>query len=173
MTTPGANMKQLGTMGFSLGGSAVLTVPMRNPNIKAAVSLDGWHTEKIIPLMPFVELDKWDTPFLYAYRGGDQNPNRIVYDKVSNADAYVLSFKQFGHVFYGSAWILLTNHQANNWAAIGADQEDINLGYNLLCRYVHHFFRAYVLEDAESMEKLKTLHEVEELDEDFLEVEWK
>lgn len=170
---PGANTEQLGLMGFSLGGSATLTVPMRNPNVKAVASLDGWHPEKNLSWMPFIDPERFNFPFLFAYRGGTENPNRFIYDKVGGADAYALSFKKFGHVFYGSAWILLTEHKADDWAAIGAGQEDINRGYNLLCRYVRHFFRAYLLGDEESKGQLKTLHEEEQAPDDFLTVEFK
>ena len=169
---PGANLDQLGILGFSLGGAAIINVASRHLKVKAVASLDGWHNESNSPLLPFVDLERLHFPFLSIHGKRGKHPG-IIYNNIRNADVYDILLKKFGHVFYGSSWILLSDHQADDRNAIKASQEDINLGYRILCQYVRHFFQAYLLGDEQSKQKLKTLDQQSGVRKDFLEIQWK
>ena len=130
---PNVDMNRLGIAGFSLGGSAVTKVLSRNIQVKAAASLDGWHPEKVIKdWMPSVDFDRIQVPFLHLHQSHPRkNPNEVVYDSLSQQDAYNVTFNKFGHVFYGSFWVLLSDHDADDRNAISGTQEEINLGFKL------------------------------------------
>jgi dienelactone hydrolase len=171
---PNADSDQLGLMGFSLGGASAVTVASRNIGVKAVASLDGWHEPFNLPWLTLTDIKKIKAPFLNMRRkipGGD--PNRMVYDSLKQQDAYRVVFNVFGHTFFGSSWILLTDHAAADENAVKGTQEEINLGYNLLSTYVLHFFNAYLRRNEKSLAALKVLHKRTDLPAGFLDFESK
>ena len=109
-----ADMDHLGLMGFSLGGTSVTSVASRDIRVKAVISLDGWHEKDILKWRPFTDYKQIRAPFISLVNKNktSDNPNRIVYDSLGHKDAYCVRFNKFGHLFFGSSWILLTDHNA-------------------------------------------------------------
>lgn len=159
---PNTDLNKLGLLGFSRGGAAVTTVLSRNRKVKAVVTLDGSFNLK---LLPFVDPNKFDVPFLVMNTG---QSNLAIYDSLKSQDAYYVVFKTFGHCFFGSSWILLSNHDANDNNAVGGKQDEINLGYQVLCDYVLDFFDAYLNLKSESRDKLVSIHKRIDIPTDFL-----
>lgn len=174
-TFPQTDMDNLGLMGFSLGGTSVVTVASRDIRVKALVSLDGWHEQDMLKWLPFTDLKKIRAPFLSMMNKtkDSDNPNRIVYDSIGRQDAYLVRFNQFGHLFFGSSWILLSDHNAADENAVGGTQQEVNLGYNLLSNYVLHFFNAYLRNNPNDLTALKVLHQRGDIPPGFLSFEQK
>ncbi len=174
-TFPHADMDHLGLMGFSLGGTSVTSVASRDIRVKAVISLDGWHEKDILKWQPFTDYKQIRAPFISLVNKNktSDNPNRIVYDSLGHKDAYCVRFNKFGHLFFGSSWILLTDHNAADENAVGGAQEEINLGYNLLSHYVLHFCNAYLRNDPGSLQALRGLSQRRDIPGGFLEVEQK
>lgn len=174
-TFPHADMENLGLMGFSLGGSSIVSVASRDIRVKAVVSLDGWHETDMLKWLPITDFKKINAPFINlvnkAKSSGD--PNNIVYDSIGHKDAYFVRFNKFGHIFFGSSWILLSDHNSADENAVGGTQAEVNLGYNLLANYVLYFCNAYLRNDPNSLKALKSLHQRRDVAIDFLHFEQK
>ena len=165
---PNVDMQKLGIMGFSLGGSSGTTVMSRNSEIKAAVSLDGWHEPKNIAMMPFVDFSKMTIPYLNLARKIENNPNKIVYDSLKNQDKYFITFPTFPHPAFCSAWLMLVEPKD----IPKGGQSQVNMGYSLECSYVFNFFKGYLMGDKASKEQLKTLHTQKDIPDGFLNFEY-
>lgn len=172
---PNADMNNFGLMGFSLGGTSITSVASRDIRVKAVISLDGWHEKDILKWLPFTDYKKVNVPFINLVNKDKtlENPNCIIYDSIGHKDAYYVRFNKFGHIFFGSSWILLTDHNSADENAVGGTQEEVNLGYNLLSNYVLYFFNAYLRNDLNSLKGLKTLHQRSDIPPDFLNFEMK
>lgn len=172
---PNTDMDNLGLMGFSLGGSSVVSVSSRDIRVKAVTSLDGWHEKDILKWLPFTDFKKVKVPFINLVNKDKtlDDPNCIVYDSIAHEGAYFVRFNKFGHIFFGSSWILLTDHNSSDENAVGGTQEEVNLGYNLLSNYVLYFFNAYLRNEPNSLKALKTLHQKPDIATGFLYFEQK
>jgi len=172
---PNADMDNLGLMGFSLGGTSIVSVASRDIRAKAVVSLDGWHEKDILKWLPFTDFRKFNMPFINLVNKDKtlEDPNCIVYDSIDHKDAYYVRFNKFGHIFFGSSWILLTDHNSSDENAVGGTQEEVNLGYNLLSNYVLYFFNAYLHKDLNNLKALKALHQRPDIATGFLHIERK
>ncbi len=169
------DMDNLGLMGFSLGGNSTVSVASRDIRVKAVISLDGWHEKDILKWLPFTDYKKINAPFIGLVNKGKtvSDPSRIIYDSIGHKDAYYVRFNKFGHIFFGSSWILLTDHNSSDENAVGGTQEEVNLGYNLLSNYVLYFFNAYLRNDQNSLNTLKVLNQRRNIPIDFLHFEQK
>ena len=171
---PNANLDKLGIFGFSFGGSACMISASRHLKVKAFANLDGWITNETLPFMHFADTTKLNIPYLTANSGfSGQKPDRLVYNNLGYEDAYALNFKKFGHTFFGSSWILLSNHDADDWTAVKGSQEEINLGYKILSEYVLTFFDGYLNNNQSSKDQLKSIHHSKEIPVGFIEFEMK
>ena len=171
---PNANSDKLGILGFSFGGSACMITASRHLKVKAFANFDGWITNETLPFMNFADTTKLNIPYLTVNSGfNGQKPDRLVYDNIKYEDAYALNFKKFGHTFFGSSWILLSNHDADDWAAVKGTQEEINLGYKLLSEYVLAFFDGYLNNNKYSANRLKSMQHSKEIPVGFVEFEMK
>lgn len=172
---PNTDMDNVGLMGFSLGGASIVSVASRDIRIKAVASLDGWHEKGILKWLPFTDYQKVKVPFINLVNKDKTlgDPNCIIYDSVAHKDAYFVRFNKFGHIFFGSSWILLTDHNSSDENAVGGTQEEVNLGFNLLSNYVLYFFNAYLSNDLNSLKALKVLNQRSDIATGFLHFEQK
>ena len=171
---PNADADKLGILGFSFGGSACLITASRHLKVKAFANFDGWIDHQTLPFMHFADTTNLSLPYLTANSGyNDSKPNRIVYNTIKHADAYALTFKKFGHTFFGSSWILLSNHNADDWAAVRGTQEEINVGYKILSEYVRVFFDGYLNNNQSSKNRLKSMQHSKEIPVGFVEFDMK
>jgi len=170
---PCADMQKIGLMAFSAGGYPMMKVAASNIMVKALVSFDGY-----IPFPkdeggnPAIKLKRVSAPVLF-FRSGPDTARFMPYDSLNRQDAYDIRFKKFGHVFFGSAWDLLTDHASSDWAAVKGTQDETNLGYKLLSEYVLCFYKAYLQDDSDSKNRLKTLHLSKEIPDQFMTFEYK
>lgn len=169
---PNANMNKLGLLGYSLGASTIINVASRNREVKAVVSLDGLFNEAHMKSMPFLDLKMINMPF-FDIAANNEPSHKVVYDSITNQDAYRLVFNKFGHAFFGSCWILLSDHHSANWYAVKGTQSEINLGYRVLSEQVLHFFDAYLNGNKASIDKMKLLPESTHIPVNFLSFESK
>ena len=171
---PNVNSDKLGILGFSFGGSACLITASRHLKVKAFANFDGWINNENLPFMHFADTTSLSLPYLTANSGfNGHKPDRLVYNNIKHSDAYSLNFKKFGHTFFGSSWILLSNHNADDWTAVKGTQEEINLGYKILSEYVLAFFDGYLNNNQSNIKRLKTLQDSKEIPMGFIEFEMK
>lgn len=170
---PSVNFDQIGVLGFSFGGAGCLITANRHLKVKAFANLDGWINTQNLPYMNFVDTTNMEIPFLTTSNGSNGNkPNLLIFNSIKE-DAYSFHFKRFGHTFFGSFWILLSNHDADDWAAVKGTQKEINLGYRILSESVLYFFSSYLNNDRSSLDKLKSLHKNPEIPDEFIEFKMK
>lgn len=174
-TFPEVDMDKLALMGFSLGGASIVSVASRDIRIKAVVSIDGWHEKDILKWLPITNFKNINVPFINLVNKTNtlDAPNRIVYDSIDHNDAYYVRFNHFGHTFFGSSWILLSDHNSAEEDAVGGTQQEVDLGYNLLSHYILHFFNAYLRNDLTGLKALQTLHQRGDIPTGFLHYEQK
>lgn len=171
---PNINSDKIGVLGFSFGGAGCLITAIRHLKVKAFANFDGWINDQNLPFMHLTDTTRFSFPLLTANSGfNGNNPDRLVYKNIKGADAYALNFKKFGHTFFGSSWILLSNHNVDDWAAVRGSQEEINLGYKILSKYVLEFFDGYLNNNQSSKNRLISIHDSNEIPEGFIEFEMK
>ena len=88
-----SDAKNLGVVGFSFGGQSSIGFMMRNPNVKAMVSLDGGNGSKfgsrLIRQSPFYNLSRINKPLLHLYNPADS------YTDLTSPKGYVFSNRVF------------------------------------------------------------------------------
>ena len=159
---PHADAARLAVMGFSWGGLSNVFAKMRNDNVKALFCLDGSirYEPKLFKESPFADISKIDVPLLFL---AQKNPSfeemdsygldtsgitENFYNSLKYSDAYLATFNQFVHQNFGSVFIKL---RERNPIFGERGQEEVNQGYEWVCRYVLNFLDAYLKDDAQGL----------------------
>ena len=166
---PGVDIDKLAVMGFSWGGISDVFVKMRNNNVKAVVSLDG--SIRFFPDLfiksPYADSAKMNVPFLYL---SAQNPSieeiqdlrrdytYNFYNSLRYSDAYLVTFNLLWHQNFCSNFIKLVERKL--YRENESTQEEVNQGYELMCRYILSFFDAYLKDDKQALKFLQNKPEM-------------
>lgn len=159
---PHADAERLAVMGFSWGGISNVLAKMRNDNVKALVCLDGSirYEPKLFKESPFADISKINVPLLFLAQknwsfemlnsfGLDTSGiTDNFYNSLKYSDAYLVTFNQLMHQNFGSVFIKLTER---NPIFGERGQEEVNQGYEWVCRYVLNFLEAYLKNDAKGL----------------------
>jgi tetratricopeptide (TPR) repeat protein len=154
---PGADTSRVGAMGYSWGGLSDVVFQLRNPLVKALVSLDGaiWSDWKIFTATSTTDMDRMDVPFLFL----NQQPlppdtaikygleSFVFFDSLRYSDAYLVRFNQLRHRNFAAQLIRLFPRSREGGFS-EADQATVNYGYEQVARYVLNFLNAYLRNDA-------------------------
>jgi len=161
---PDADMEKLAVMGFSWGGISNVFVQMRNDNVKAVICLDGSirYNPELFKDSPYSDSMKMDVPFLYLAQKNfsveqldamkiDITPN--FFNSLKRSDAYLLTFGNLQHQNFASNYIRLI--ERNLWYENEGTQEEVNQGYESVCRYVLNFLDAYLKDNKQALAFLR------------------
>jgi len=160
---PHADADRLAVMGFSWGGISNVLAKMRNGNVKALVCLDGSirYEPKLFKESPFADMTKIDVPLLLLAQknwsfemlnsfGLDTSGiTDNFYNSLKYSDAYLVTFNQLVHQNFASSFIKLKERNPNLFNE--RSQEEVNQGYEWVCRYVLNFLDAYLKDDAQGL----------------------
>jgi len=98
---PNIDTTKIGLIGFSFGGGASIVVAMRNPNVKAVISLDGTvafdHTVDILRQATGYDVTKFRSPLLVLKAEGDPEENLTIVQSLAMSDRTVIRFKDVHH----------------------------------------------------------------------------
>ncbi len=157
---PGTNMVKLAVMGFSWGGISDVFVKMRNDNVKAVVSLDG--SIRLSPDLfirsPYADSVKMNVPFLYLsaqnrsfeeIQALERDYSYNFYNSLRYSDAYLVTFNLLWHQNFCSSFIKLV--ERNLVYENESSQEEVNQGYEIMCRYVLNFLDAYLKDNKQAL----------------------
>ncbi len=162
-TLDDANPNRLAVMGYSWGGMANLMVQMRNPAVRAVVSLDGsiayHYTGKLRP-SGFARPERMDVPFLMLQqRPPDWNADTIAkyglddrfvfWDELRYGDAWLVRFSALVHNDFSSKWLRLGPRPV--WEQRPNEQPVRNRGYEAIVLYTHRFLDAHLRDDTASL----------------------
>ena len=160
---PHADAYRLAVMGFSWGGLSNVFAKMRNDNVKALVCLDGSirYDAKLFKESPFADISKINVPLLFLAQknvsfeelnsfGFDiSGITDNFYNSLKYSDAYLITFNQLVHQNFASSFIKLM--ERNPDFLNERSQEEVNQGYEWVCRYVLNFLDAYLKDNAQGL----------------------
>lgn len=153
-TLPQADMSRVAAAGFSWGGFTNILAAVKDPRIKALVSLDGTlrYYNALIAEAKYAVPENIKTPLLYlAQRPASVEENiRLEQDlsgsfigRMSKADVYMLTMYPMEHVHFGSAYIRLDD--AAEYKEYTPDE--VSFAYSLGARYILNFLDGYLKGD--------------------------
>jgi tetratricopeptide (TPR) repeat protein len=154
---PNVNAGKLGLIGFSFGGSAIISLQLRNMYADALVSLDGNDGFapgiQLVQQSPYYNVAKMRVPFIRLSQVvGPQAPiDKTLYDAMKFNQKYWGSFPDLRHIDF-TTFSMIEELVPNS---TGQPRGDIKLGHKLVCEYVANFFNGYVKGDQAALTFLK------------------
>jgi hypothetical protein len=159
----------LGVIGYDLGGMAGLILSMRNPSIKAFLSLDAGilfgHSSGLPHSHPDYQEKNFTIPWMHMTQARfiktfrDEQGISTLIDRKSLGDSYLIHVPTDNHgEFTSYAMFGLQDALPGYWGswAPGAAQR-----YHMICHNILAFFDAYLKKEFMFLEKLKT-HQMQE-----------
>lgn len=138
------DVRELGVLGFSRGGTAALLLGMRNPSIDAIVLFDPGLGRAAV-VSPWFDPDRLRAPLLLLHSG----PSRESYPPLETlryADVHIASVRGVHHVDFAAIAMMHTALGVRN-RFITASDEHIRAAHEWINRYTLLFFDARVKED--------------------------
>jgi len=149
------NHNKIGTLGYSQGGMAALIMQMRNTDVEAAASLEGWFVinERIELAMQFpsFNINRMAVPLLQISGQQDEHINFALFDSLIYSDRYSLQLKDF----HGTDFTHYSMFSVIASDSVKTLMEPKRRGYEIICRYVLNHFKAKLERDENSIEFLK------------------
>jgi len=172
---PNVNIKKIGTLGFSRGGSTNVLLAMRNFNIDAVVSLDGGTAIKrgipAVKSSPYYNPDNMRAAFMYIGQRPNENQDFSFYNSLKYSDAYLLLLHDMGHIGFTSSVIKVALH--TNARVENLNRDRVDTGYGTVCRYVLQFFNAHLNKSKEGLAFLRNSPEANGIPEDVVSKEFR
>ncbi len=157
------NSNKIALMGFSFGGISNAITVMKNPNIKALVSLDGTerYNYPVLEKSPYFNLQKIDIPYIHFAQKKipdevlisekipeELNYNFQLYDSLKYSNAYSYKFKDLTHSYFSSFGVLFANRDKRQ------DKSDaaIMQSYRLVSEHTLKFLEAFLKDDEKAKE---------------------
>lgn len=102
----GITTSAIGVAGFSFGGQSAVALALRNPDIKAIVSLDGGigseFGSKLLSMQENYDDQKVVQPVLHLYNAKDSHTNLNWFNRTRNSDRYLVAMKNMEHGHFTS-----------------------------------------------------------------------
>jgi dienelactone hydrolase len=150
---PESESGRLGLVAWSFGGVAQALLSMKNPDVRAVVSLDaatGYaYGQKLLESSMFFDRDKAIAPFLHVTdsRESGQVPKSFRYfDEITRGPAYLLTLEGASHAEFTS----LASVVAQSFDTAAPDEPSRNAfrRYRLVCLYVRSFLDEVMKNDS-------------------------
>jgi len=164
------DLNKIGVMGYSQGGLAALIMQMRNSDVDAVVSLNGWFIigdrMEFVRQCPFVNPIRMSVPLLQICTQEIEPYDFSLFDSLKYSDRYSLMFKGLSRTDFTHYTMFSIIPQDS--ASIPADQK--KQGYEIICRYVKNFFDAQLNDKKEALSFINNSPQDNKIDPDFLAV---
>ncbi len=155
---PYADQSKIATMGFSFGGLSNVLTQMRDPRIKAVVSLDGSikYQYETLKKSPFHKIENVNVPFVHFSQkeipaevlAEDDIDARLntefqFFDSLKYSDAYHYQFHHLTHSYFSTLGVLFQPRYSSQ------DKGDAEImeSYRWLSVYTLNFLDAYLKKD--------------------------
>lgn len=156
---PEAEIGQLGLVSWSFGGVAQALLSMKNPDVRAVVSLDaatGYaYGLKLMESSLFFDGEKAIVAFLHATDSRESGPvpkSFQYFDHITRGPAYLLTLEGAAHAEFTSLASVVA--RGSDLAATDEKSRDVVRRYRLLCLYVLDFLDAVMKSDPAAREFL-------------------
>jgi hypothetical protein len=162
-------MGELGVIGYDLGGMAGLILSMRNPGVKAFLSLDAGilfgHGSGLPNSHPDYHEGRFTIPWMHMTQArfiktfrDDQGISTLI-DRKSFSDSYLVHVPTDNHGEFSSyATFGIKNALLGYW---GSWAPEAQKRYRMICLNALAFFNAYLKQDFKALEEMKT-HQMQE-----------
>lgn len=156
---PFVDVDRLGVMGFDMGGMAGLVLVMRNPGVKAFVSLDAGilfgHPSQLPGSMPDYDVNHFRVPWIHFTRARAIHANRgmlnteSLFAKARFVDRYLIGVEGAQHVNFNSYSLLdIEKPVMSYWGPLLPASKKI---YAAICDYTLNFLNGYLKGDEEGL----------------------
>ncbi|MFC4635551.1 alpha/beta hydrolase [Dokdonia ponticola] len=181
---PSADMKHVGTMGYSFGGISNILLQMRNPIIKANLSLDGTirYNPDLLKSTAFYDLKKANIPFMHlaqkeipkAIMEQENMPNALntdftFYDELTESDAYKIRLHDLSHTYFSTLGVLFAGRDPKQ----DKSDEQIMASYKIAATYGLQFMNAYLKNEQASLEFIRNTPQENKISTDLISIELK
>ena len=131
--------EKIAAIGMSFGGQSALGLAIRNPLVKAVVSLDGGIGSEfggqLLAASPFYKPGLISTPILHLYNPSDPSGSLRWFDEYKHADRLLVAYKKMIHPYF-----LIYGHLSNSvnysWGKTSPTAGD---NYESVLLYTHKF----------------------------------
>jgi dienelactone hydrolase len=139
-----ADAGKVGAFGFALGGLAAQVLAMRNYDIEAVASLQGWQIQgerlAFASAGPFFDIRKMSVPSLFIYNGPEDFFDLSLVDSCRYADRFAVKFATSPQQGFSSLGAI---------REVGVDTTAIfapasRPTYDLSCQYIRDFFDSFL-----------------------------
>ncbi|EZH72113.1 hypothetical protein ATO12_24565 [Aquimarina atlantica] len=150
------NMNQIGLLGHSWGGAAVVQNASVNKKIKGVINMDGAQFGRVIDTTLQAPL-----LVMHADRNYDKffTPNFYVYDQVAKNDYYLVTIKSTGHANFGDLGYWSKIHSLTETGEIDPDRMSYITNQLILT-----FFNTYVKQQSLEMKEALIRKEYPEIE---------
>lgn len=163
------NPADTGFLGFDMGGMAGLVFAMKNPTVKAFLSMDAGilfpHSSNLPGSSPHYNEDKFVIPWMHLtqrrfYHGAkERNPDLLsLYDRKGYGDSYLFLFDGVTHASFTSyAMVENKNAVPAYWGPDSTPEKKPSSGeiYRIICRMAGGFFDRYLKENPKALDFVK------------------
>lgn len=181
---PSADMNSVGTMGFSFGGISNVLLQMRNPIIKANLSLDGTirYNPDLLKSTAFYDMKKATIPFMHLAQKEipatvmkeENMPNSLntdftFYDELTESDAYKIRLHNLSHSYFSTLGVLFAERDLKQ----DKSDQKIMASYKIATTYSLHFMNAYLKKDQNSLDFISNTPQENNISETLISIESK
>ncbi len=162
------DISKVGVVGYSQGGLAALMMQMRNSDVAAVASLNGWFIIgdrlEFVRQCPFISPIRMSVPLLQICTQEIEPYNFSFFDSLKYSDRYSLMFKGLSGTDFTHYTMFSIIPQDS--ASMPTDQK--KQGYEIICRYIKNFFDAQLNDKKEALSFIDNLPQDNKIDPDFL-----
>ncbi len=178
---PEIEIADLGVIGYDLGGMAALVLSMRNPGVRAFLSLDAGilfgHFSGLPNNHPSYSEKNFTIPwmhvtqarFIKAFREEQGLPN--LFDRKSQGDSYLIQIPTDNHGEFSSySKFGIRSALPGYW---GPWKEGVQQRYQTICQLALDFFEAYLRNNEGSLKRLRETVQTMNEEETGISIEYK
>lgn len=165
---PYVDNNKMGVLGFSQGGLAAIIMQMRNSDVNAVVSLEGWfvleNRIRFARQCPFFSAIRMNVPLLHVCGQQEELLDLSLFDSLKYSNRYSLKLKNF----HGTDFTHYSMFPIPVPDSIGSLPDLKRQGYEIICRYVLNFFNAQLNSNEKALEFINSSPGDHGFDPDFL-----
>lgn len=149
-----ADFENIGLIGISYGAMSVMAYQLRNPAVKAVISLDGGITDSwgfnLLRNMPYFNLERFDVPLMLFWISIDGwNHDMALFKAFKHAPRYAVETPELRHQDFTNYGLFGQYFPDWNFEEIGTPKVDYISSYEWVTRYVKAFLSAHLQRDVD------------------------